>query len=650
MANPVPQNNVVEPNDIVLNTSTPRLPKLSIPDKHLNALFNERRAARGFIGNPIPKGTRLDGTRRLRVGQVNSKPIIERRRPTKLIIPETQNDASISQKQSQSKSQLTSQSSPESQNTNNVQMSSPLPSPSSPQAKNSKNAKVIGQLTSQSSPESQNTNSVQMSSPLPSPSSPQAKNSKNAKVIGQFTSPQAKNSNNAQVLSPLPSPSSSQTKNSNNAQVLSPLPSPSSPQTKKSNNARVLSPLPSPSSPQAKNSNNARVLSPLPSPSSLSTKHDNAQVATEAPSTQTKVNKVNTHDKAHALLVPLKATEKSSGLTNMPAHPYEINQEQDDWLNAFTNHIAKVQKTQENLLLSFKNTCDEVKKSRGSTNNEKAIMQNLLNAASSTMATYNKIHVHFLFDKSYRKVIPLLLLKRSAEYKDILNMLREKTLVPFYTQLGKLLSSTWTGVAARGGANQVSADDFDREDLQFSYDSTMTKMDKDMEKIYDFYNNRVSLMDMMTKSTIAMYGLKALSVLFIWFSLYLTSKIVQETYVNNVFVNNKDPPSLYKFLLVFFSLQVGLILMLLVVLFLLQYVFDKAGDFVINMPLIQKFVFDLICSNGLILVIGFIIAAVMMKKKYFRYKTDGLRAIRSLQEVLMSVAIVITALPFFMVM
>jgi hypothetical protein len=157
-------------------------------------------------------------------------------------------------------------------------------------------------------------------------------------------------------------------------------------------------------------------------------------------------------------------------------------------------------------------------------------------------------------------------------------------------------------------------------------------------------------MDMMTKSTIAMYGLKALSVLFIWFSLYLTSKIVQETYVNNVFVNNKDPPSLYKFLLVFFSLQVGLILMLLVVLFLLQYVFDKAGDFVINMPLIQKFVFDLICSNGLILVIGFIIAAVMMKKKYFRYKTDGLRAIRSLQEVLMYVAIVITAVPFFMVM
>jgi hypothetical protein len=414
----------------------------------------------------------------------------------------------------------------------------------------------------------------------------------------------------------------------------------------------VLSPLPSPSSSQTKNSNNAQVLSPLPSPSSLSTKHDNAQVATQAPSTQTKANKVNTHDKAHALLVPLKATEKSSGLTNMPAHPYEINQEQDDWLNAFTNHIAKVQKTQENLLLSFKNTCDEVKKSRGSTNNEKAIMQNLLNAASSTMATYNKIHVHFLFDKSYRKVIPLLLLKRSAEYKDILNMLREKTLVPFYTQLGKQLSSTWTGVAARGGANQVgiSADDFDREDLQSSYDGTMTKMDKDMEKIYDFYNNRVSLMDMMTKSTIAMYGLKALSVLFIWFSLYLTSKIVQETYVNNVFVNNKDPPSLYKFLLVFFSLEVGLILMLLVVLFLLQYVFDKAGDFVINMPLIQKFVFDLICSNGLILVIGFIIAAVMMKKKYFRYKTDGLRAIRSLQEVLMSVAIVITAVPFFMVM
>jgi hypothetical protein len=44
-----------------------------------------------------------------------------------------------------------------------------------------------------------------------------------------------------------------------------------------------------------------------------------------------------------------------------------------------------------------------------------------------------------------------------------------------------------------------------------------------------------------------------------------------------------------------------------------------------------------------------LIGSIVKEKKYFRYKTEGERGIRAFEEIMVSVATIITALPLFLV-
>ena len=85
-----------------------------------------------------------------------------------------------------------------------------------------------------------------------------------------------------------------------------------------------------------------------------------------------------------------------------------------------------------------------------------------------------------------------------------------------------------------------------------------------------------------------------------------------------------------------------------IVLMLLMFLFNRDGNFIVNPTMIMKFFADYCVTTLLIVTFGMIIASFMMLKKYFRYKTDGLRAIRSLQDVMFYVSIVVLIVPFFM--
>lgn len=189
----------------------------------------------------------------------------------------------------------------------------------------------------------------------------------------------------------------------------------------------------------------------------------------------------------------------------------------------------------------------------------------------------------------------------------------------------------------------------DKEELERLRDDLFEKLSKSREKLYALYNNKVSIMDTLNQTFVAVYLLKVVRLGFAFFAMYTASKILQQQYVNNVFANNQDPPDLRLFLIYYWGIELIFIIGLMIFLVLLKFLFDRQGDFIINGYLIMKFTQDYIISSVLILILGIIIASVIMQKKYFKYKTDGLRAIRANQDILFYVVLVINFIPFFLI-
>lgn len=327
---------------------------------------------------------------------------------------------------------------------------------------------------------------------------------------------------------------------------------------------------------------------------------------------------------------------------DMPAYPLDKktpDEPTDIWMKELINHVAKLKAFQDGLITAYGKQAQQFEAS-ARTDKHNA-MYALLRATESLVANYRKQHTYFLIDAGFRKKIDQLLGgSHKIQYRQVVDSMRKTTILPFYRKVSAILSSTF----------EVTPDMLDSDDLQARYDALMTKIDTDVEKIYALYNNKLDPMDLINQNFMVMYALKGMTIFFIWFSLYLSSKIFQEKYVNNVFVNNQDPPSLYSFVGVFLGFEVGFTVLMVIILYLLKYLFDKSGDFLINDAVLKRFTFDYVCTMVLVLIIGLVMASILMKKKYFRYKTDGLRGIRSLQEIMFSLGSVVALLPIFMYM
>jgi hypothetical protein len=102
------------------------------------------------------------------------------------------------------------------------------------------------------------------------------------------------------------------------------------------------------------------------------------------------------------------------------------------------------------------------------------------------------------------------------------------------------------------------------------------------------------------------------------------------------------------YILLFLAIELIFIFALLIILFLLKYINDRDGSYIVNSVAIFKFLADYLMSTVVIVIIGLVMSSIVMKKKYFKYKTDGMRAIRSLQEIMVNISAVVCIIPFFM--
>ena len=217
-------------------------------------------------------------------------------------------------------------------------------------------------------------------------------------------------------------------------------------------------------------------------------------------------------------------------------------------------------------------------------------------------------------------------------------------------------------------ATYIATYETQRKDLQDSYknrlasdqiiimndqfDKTSAKLSLIRAKLISLYSNEDSIMDIILDSHfITMYVLKAIHFVVILVSLFLTEKIFSEMYMKKVYAENVAPPNLIYMLMIFLAIDFGFILFLLTIMFLLMYIFQKPSkDFIINGELIKLFLIDYFIFVVLLFIILAIVAMYMQSKKYFRYNTEGLRAIRALKDITMPLAGVLLAVPFFTIL
>lgn len=214
---------------------------------------------------------------------------------------------------------------------------------------------------------------------------------------------------------------------------------------------------------------------------------------------------------------------------------------------------------------------------------------------------------------------------------------------PFIANIQSIFGAKFTSKI-----NDFVEDSADQDILRNRIETLETKFQRDIQKLCDLYNNTPNIMDLIfNRDFIVVYVIKLLRIVFAYGALYITSKIFQENYVTEVFANNKDPPSLNKFILIFWGFETLMIVLLMIILMLVKYVFnDELDSFPINNNVLRKFLLDYVVCTVLVLSIGFILAGSIMKKKYFKYKTDGLRAVRGLQEMYFYIIMLIYVIPF----
>jgi len=143
-----------------------------------------------------------------------------------------------------------------------------------------------------------------------------------------------------------------------------------------------------------------------------------------------------------------------------------------------------------------------------------------------------------------------------------------------------------------------------------------------------------------------LFGMKVMRMIFFYTSLIITKNYMSQVYMEKVLVNDENPPKLANF--IYLALIVEGIFMIMFV--GLLYVADI--QFKLNLSsnnfFTQYVLPDYIISSAFISFYGGIIANKMTNKKFFLYKEDGLRAIRALSEIMLSISFVTNTVPWNM--
>jgi hypothetical protein len=264
----------------------------------------------------------------------------------------------------------------------------------------------------------------------------------------------------------------------------------------------------------------------------------------------------------------------------------------------------------------------------------------IVTLSRSILDRYFALHTNFLLERKFSRKLKYLWSVEPIITKRVLKKYFQNTIDPFYAEFDRRLQAFVT----------VQQDSEFQIRLQTSIKTLLDKSADQSEKLKMYYMNQMTPGNaLMTTAFAVIYTLKIIRIFVIAGALYLASQTLQTKYVTRVFVDNSDPPNLTFMVLIYVLLETIFMGLIMFVVFLLKYVLGVDSIFPITDQIFKDFVLDYCISTVIIFIICVLLANVVMKKKYFRYKTDGLRAIRSLQEMMLYVACVVLMFPFFIV-
>lgn len=158
-----------------------------------------------------------------------------------------------------------------------------------------------------------------------------------------------------------------------------------------------------------------------------------------------------------------------------------------------------------------------------------------------------------------------------------------------------------------------------------------------------------TLLESITDSTvIGVYVLKAIRLVIAWVSLRVASRTFQAWYTRAVYEQNGAPPNPVFLVALFLGLDAALHAVVLTILYGIMSLYkSQENDFPIDSNLLSAWALDYAMVTVVVGVISVILAMVVRSKKYFRYRYEGERGIRALQEMCLSTYVVILFLPFY---
>ena len=190
-----------------------------------------------------------------------------------------------------------------------------------------------------------------------------------------------------------------------------------------------------------------------------------------------------------------------------------------------------------------------------------------------------------------------------------------------------------------------------RAEVEKMIESISDKIKAHKHKINSLYELKYSLLEMIIDSQFyVIYVIKALRILFAYVALFLTTRMFVPIYEDIVYDTKKDPPALWRFMLIYLAFDVSLNVFLLVLLFLLKYLFKTDDNtFIVDSALIGNFLLDYVVGMFMIMVIGVLVGRVIIMKKYFKYKYEGVRAIRAFEIIVFWIAVVNILIPYYLI-
>jgi hypothetical protein len=226
-----------------------------------------------------------------------------------------------------------------------------------------------------------------------------------------------------------------------------------------------------------------------------------------------------------------------------------------------------------------------------------------------------------------------------AVQKDLAISSLHEVIKLYYTDLEKL-------------KDRVDYDKLDPEyiaEIEMELAKVDAKFQKHIIKLSAIYNNEVSIMDIIFESQfMILYVLKLINFAFFALSLYLAEKLFSEMYMKRVYGGGGSPPDILVYLGLTIALNTAFLVFMLTILLLIMYIFkDPTNTFVIDFQLIVKFLIDYGITVAITGLVGILVGSTIEKKKYFRYKTEGLRGVRAYHELMLGLGSMVAIVPYF---